>query len=275
MKPLRFIASIAILALVAGCSSGSAIPVTPRQMASMTFRIVMPSQASIQSANRRSPQYISVATQSVIFALTSWNGTAQSPAITTTVALTPSGNCTGTPLVCTVASTAPVGSDTFAVETFNSASPTYGTTVPLSWNTINQSVVAGSNTISVTLNGVVATVAFSPTSASCVATSACTTSVVLNSEDMAGDIIIGPGSYAYDGTGGASLNTIALSCKSGLTPETSAGGTASASMAVPADNNLAKIVYDGTSGTAGGSLTCSASYGAMPVNVVTFTLNFT
>ncbi|MHB8357739.1 MAG: hypothetical protein ACYDDQ_13735, partial [Vulcanimicrobiaceae bacterium] len=62
-----------------------------------------------------------------------------------------------------------------------------------------------------------------------------------------------------------------LSCATGLTPENSGGGSATASITAPSNNNLAQVVYSGTGGTSGGSLTCTAT--DTQSNTATYTVN--
>ncbi|MHB8571282.1 MAG: hypothetical protein ACYC97_13945 [Metallibacterium sp.] len=270
----KLIAFLALGAFVTGCS-GQAIPPAPKLMAPMTFRVVVPASISAQSVARQgvTPQYISASTNSVMFVLTSYNGASQSPPPTTTVALTGS-NCTGTPKVCTVSSSEPVGNDSFTVATYYTTTPTWGTDVPLSENSVNYTVASGANSISVTLNGVVNSLAFSPMSANCPsATSSCTVAAAINAFDRQGDTIIGPG--VYDTLTGAA-DTIALSCATGLALQTATGGNAfsgSGQTTAPSNNDLAQVVYDGTGGTSGGSLTCTASDAQSPALSATFTVN--
>ena len=247
--------AIALASILAACSNGGTLPASQHgvwQTAPMTFRVVVPAAQS--QSQRRKPAYVSAATQSVAFALTSWNGTAQSPAPTTVVSLVPGTNCTGSPLVCTVTSSEPIGSDSFTVSTFAN---TTGTGTPLSTNSVNYSVASGSNSISVTLNGVVNSLAFSPASVSCPsASTACTTSAALEALDASGDVIVGSGSYVDASN---NTDTISYTCQTGLTAENSTGGTATTPFSSPTYNNMTQVVYAANGTTAGSSLTCSAS----------------
>lgn len=253
---LRAIA-IALASILAACSSGGTLPVSTHgtwTTAPMTFRVIVPAPSASPAAAARKPMYVSAATHSVAFALTSWNGAAQSPAPTTVVSLVPGTNCSGSPLVCTVTSSEPIGSDSFTVSTFSTAN---GSGTPLSINSVNYSIASGSNAISVTLNGVVNSLAFSPASVSCPdAATACTTSAALEALDASGDVIIGSGSYVDASN---NTDTISYSCQTGLTAETSTGGTATTPFSSPATNNLAQVVYTANATTAGSSLTCTAS----------------
>lgn len=266
MKP-KFLVAIAALALAA-CSHAGITPSVPHwRTAPMTFRVVVPSTSPAPAKQARRPQYISPATQSVSFTLTSYDSQAVTVA-PVVVALTGS-NCSGSPKVCEATSSEPVGSDAFTVSTFAS---TDGSVRPLSTATdVNASITAaGPNNVGVTLGGVVSQLAFSPAAASTVNGTASAGAVALNVEDASGDIIVGPGSYTQ---ANGSPDTVALSCQPHLTLETTGGATANTTIDTPQNgvggsNDLTQIAYDGTAigGSSGGTLTCTASDagGALP-----------
>ncbi len=255
---LRIIAALTV-ATLAACSGGShALPPVTPQSAMLTMTVVVPSTSSQSNAIR--PMFVPPSTNSVSFAQYSPSGT------TTVVALT-GANCTtsGGTKTCTATTYAPVGSDGFYVRTFAS---TDGTGSALSAATIVVTVVVGTNNVSVTLNGVVASVLFSPSSVSCTNTVACSGPAAFEALDAAGDIIIGPGSYAYNDHGDVATYTV--SCGSGLTLEDSSSNPVT-SFTSPSTNTISKGVYDGSNQSA--NVTCTAT-GAPSGGSATFTLNF-
>ncbi len=275
MKRILSILLLALVATLAACASNThALP--PGQFAqsataTVTFAVRVPS-SSATSANRIRPQYVSAATQSVAFTLVSFDGGTASN--TTTVVPLTGTNCTGsgTSKVCTVSSTAPVGTDVYSVATYSS---TTGSGTPLSIDpTLNVNIVSGANAVSVTLNGVVASLAFSPLSANALDGTASSGSASINALDAFGDTIIGPGLYAM---ANGSADSIAVTCQTGLSAKNSGGGAATLPETGPsAAGNVASIAYDGTAvgATSGGALTCTATDSTLPVALTaTFTLN--
>lgn len=120
---------------LAACSGNSGVFPTgraPVTTAPMSFRVVIP--VGQRQSNARRQAYVSEATQSVAFTLTQWNGAPQSP-VPTIVALT-GGNCSGSPLVCTVTTQEPVGADVFTVATYASrpSAPMESLRVPGAWH---------------------------------------------------------------------------------------------------------------------------------------------
>jgi len=142
------------LVLAACGGGGSTMPLSraPNSvgMASVTIRIDAPNTtSSAASAAKRRPAYLSAATQSITISVNGGTPVAQN--------LTSSGgNCStpsfGATPVCTLVSSAPVGSDAFTFVTYDAAN---GTGNVLSRNTVVQAIVAGQvNTVAVTLDGV-------------------------------------------------------------------------------------------------------------------------
>ena len=246
----KLIALLALAAFATGCGGGGQ-PVIPSQQAapagSMIFSFAPP-----------------VGTESVIVALTAHNGVALTPPVLA-VALLTSFSCAGagvggTPIVCTVANTTPVnepvGTDTITVATYSQLTPAYGRDIPLSIRSASYSVASGYNpAVAITLTGVVDSLAFAPASGPAVIGAASANAVTLQVLDALGNIIVGPG---YDTLAGAA-DTITLSCAPGLTAGFALGGPATASITAPWQNGLAQIAYSGATGTAGGSLTCTAT----------------
>jgi len=188
----RVTAALAIAALLCACGGESAPRVLPQptqpvlspaKSANVQFTIVIPTPAP---ASAKRPAYISASTASATISV----GTTS-----TTV------NCT---TVCSATIAAPVGSDTFTVKLYDAQN---GGGNLLSTGMLTQTIVAGqANTVSVTFNGVVASLAV----AVAVVTpgSAGSATVTVNALDADGNIIIGPGVYV-NSSGNAV--TIALS----------------------------------------------------------------
>jgi hypothetical protein len=250
--------SLSLIAALTACSGGThPLPVAPRT-APLTLAVVVPATSPQSNAIR--PMFIAPSTASVSFAQYSPSGP------TTVVALT-GANCTtsGGTKTCTATTYAPIGSDGFYVRTFASAD---GSGAALSAATIVVNVVVGTNNVTVTLNGVLNSVAFSPSSVSCTNTVACSGAAAFQALDAAGDIIIGPGAYAYDDKG--DVVTYSIACPAALKLEDSSG-TVVTSFNSPSTNTISKAAYDGSNQT--GSLSCTATpdHGALSA---TFTLNF-
>lgn len=258
------IAAVAVSSTLAACGGGAgggtAIPKQSNPFleaptAPMMFSVRIPANAAT-SSNARRPSYVSSNTNSVSFTITSWNGNAEtaSPVI---VSLS-GANCTGSgsSKVCTVTSSAPIGSDVWKVATYASGN---GTGTALSENSASGTITAaGPNNLSVTLNPVVASLAFSPVNASCLDGTPCNGSVIIQALDASGAVIIGPGSYL---TPALAPDTISESCGSPHLTLTRADGQGpNNTFSDPTQNNVAKAYYDGTSlGASGGTLTCSVS----------------
>jgi hypothetical protein len=254
------VAVVAALTLAA-CGSSGVTPKGPAPMtyAPMKFSVVIPLNTRTSTGDKR-PAYVSPSTQSVSFALTDFNGNPQ--ASTPVVVDLSGGNCSGSPVVCTATSSEPVGVDTFKVSLYDT---TDGTGTPLSTNAsvVTSVTQAGPNNISVTLNGVVASIMFFPETYDAVNGTASAGAVGLYALDADSNIIIGPGDYVKaDGT----PDPLTLACGPHLTPQTAGGAAANTTITGPdagsaSPNNLGQIRYDGTAigGAAGGTLTCSAS----------------
>lgn len=189
----RGIAVTLMLALLIGCSGGGSTPSVgaqqpipqasaPAQKApqsvSVSFNIVVPTASGAKA--RRVPNYVSTATQSASITVAPSGGSAGTPTVV---------NCTA---ACSGTISAPVGSDTFAMNLYDT---TNGGGNVLSTGTLTQVIVAGTaNSVNVTFNGVVASLAIS-LGASGTAGTAATIPVTLNAFDADGKTIVGPGVY--------------------------------------------------------------------------------
>lgn len=132
--------------------------------ANVTFTLIVPRQSGSNAAKRK-PMYVSPATQSVAVSV---NGTS------TAVTISTSGpDCTTptilSPTTCTIPISAPVGSDTFEIDTYDQPNTGSG---PYSGNDLSNTsfistIVAGqTNNITATLGGVPASVTVTPLSTS-------------------------------------------------------------------------------------------------------------
>ncbi len=184
VKIVRAVACIGTVALLAGCggSGSSNLPTHPvsqppgygTQTTGVTFSIVVPSKTSALR-----PAYISPSTQSVSITVTPSGGSVGTPVMV---------NCTS---VCSGTIAAPVGNDTFAVKLYSGQNAAGNL---LSTGSLAQTIVANqANSVNVTFNGVVASLAVSiPTITPGTQGSAV---VTVNAIDASGNTIVGPGRY--------------------------------------------------------------------------------
>ncbi len=243
----------AILAIVtgltlAGCGGGgggssTGVPTGPTPTGTARFVLTIP---RAPSSLRRSPRYISPATQSA--SITPAGGTK------TVLVLTPSNpQCVPGPsgLVCTVEGPVPVGTATVTVATYAS---TDGSGTPLSTASVSVTVVSGTvTTVNLVLNGVVAALSVAVSPPGLTSGVASTSSVLVNAVDAAGDTIIGPGVYA-DATGAPLTVNLADSDASGATHLSTA--------AITAPTTGITLSYNGAA--LGGSVTITASATGVP-----------
>jgi hypothetical protein len=181
-RSIRALIFALAMSAATGCggSSSGAPPSATQQLATVNFTVVLPQPAA--NAARRSPRYVSAATQSASIIMTPNGGSAGAPTVV---------NCT---TVCSAQIQAAVGSDTFAVTLFAGQN---ATGAPLSTGTLTQTIVLNqANAITVTLDGIVASLAVSLSPNSLPSGTAATSNVTVNALDAAGDIIIAPGVYA-------------------------------------------------------------------------------
>ncbi|HEY0395794.1 MAG TPA: hypothetical protein VGD01_14945 [Candidatus Elarobacter sp.] len=250
--PARVAAAALTAVLAAGCGGGggtSATPpvapqgVQPQGMASVVFTMIWNSSTP-QSAKRR-PQYVPATAHSVSVSVN--GGTAQylnSPASTITI-------------------DAPVGTDTFTFQTYDEQN---GQGNVLSRATVTKTIVAGAaNSVSATLNGVVASATVSLSNPSPNAGVPATVNVNVAAKDADGNTIVGPGEYSVpihlaisDST---SSGTLSLSTNSLANPATTAtltynGGTLNSGLP---GGPTATVVASGT-----GISTVSAAFTPKP-----------
>ena len=251
------LAAIVAAGLLAGfgCSGGGQVaPSAPqpqqpqRKTAQATLTINIP-LASTGSSTKR-PAYVSAGTQSITF---SGSGITTQ---TLSLAPLPNANCpaVGGFYQCSLNFAAPVGNSTLTVQTFAS---TNGTGTPLSRNTIPITVVQDqTNSIPVTLNGVVSTLVLTLSTNTVTAGTAQAVTATLGGKDAAGDTIIGPGAFV-DATGAA------------LTPSLQSSDATDFSIGSQSGNSWA-IAYNGAA-VAAPTITLIA--GALPNATQQITVN--
>jgi hypothetical protein len=213
-------ALVAILA--AGCAGRSGTvpasrPASP-QSVSATFRIAIPRATAAQ---KRKPAYVSASTQSAAVTVT--------PGNSTTIINCSAGACSGSVL-------APVGSDTFAVNLYDGTNASGNL---LSTGTLTQTIGYQNNTVSVTFNGVVNSLALAVSPNLINQGSPATIAVTVNALDPDGNVIVGPGGYV-DANGDPVTITLTDSDTSGATQ------LSASSLAQPA--STVTLSYDGSTG---------------------------
>ena len=215
VRALRGLAFLALATLVAGCGghASSALPARASTAkdgpTTAALRIVVP-KGGTTTSSRRSPRYISPATQSMTVLVTQHSGGAT--VLNETAGLTPtSAGCTSTltTTICTL--NLPLGPGTYDMtlatyDGYDSAHNAATGTELSSGQNVDFTIVAGTaNTISVTLSGIPASLAVftsalavhgtSATGYTLYGTSAQKFTVVALDPD--GDVIVGPGAPAF------------------------------------------------------------------------------
>ena len=228
---LAILGIIAIVLVACGGGGGSSVGQPATNTASKgsngtgtaTFTIRIPS-ATLTSSAKRHPAYVSAGTESVAFTVSSSGG---SPS-TTVVAVTPgSPGCSGmgSTLTCTESANVPAGpSETITIATYGNST---GTGTPLSVNSVTQAITAGqANPISVTLNGVLNSVALNLSASAFAIGTSSSIGVTVVPYDAAGDQIIGPGTLV-DASGNAVTASLSDSDTTGATSIASGGSVSS------------------------------------------------
>ncbi len=217
-----------------GGGGGGSAPVNPPPAAQTGLeRLTITIPAKSSSLVKRTPRYISSLTQSVTIAV-------PGGASTTFSLTTSSPNCTSgsAGLTCMITFPVPVGTTSVQFATFAS---TDGTGTPLSVATVPVTVTAGQvNDVTVTLNGVVKTVAVSVTPTAVSAGTAATVNVSVSAFDQGGAVIAGPGNYV-DAQGNTLTLTLTDSDTTGATHLSQTTFTAPPSAAVTMSYNGASI----------------------------------
>jgi hypothetical protein len=274
--------SVFLVALLAACGggggAGSSLPAaaaspaaTPQSSpakatGTATFAIFIPSASAMQKAR---PNYVSPNTEYAGITLTEVAGSpvpSPTPMVVNLTSSSPYCTTSSSGTTCTTTATYPVGADAWTIALYGSGGVT---STPLSINSVSQTLVAGQNTVDLTMNPVVASLAFSPSSGSCVSNNTtCVQPAVLEALDATNAVIVGPGSYVN-----ASQTPVTISVSpapAGVTLETSSGSAAATSATGPAQMNLAQIAYNGTASA--GTLHINASDTNGDAASYTFTL---
>jgi hypothetical protein len=250
--------------------------------APITFKVhVVAAMDTTSSTTRspsssRSPQYISTAVASVVFVLTAVSPTTGTytgslPGTPTIIPVTSTTNgCTGTPgnYTCILTSTAPApATDTWTIYTYATATPTVGTTIPLSIYVAYPLpvTVGGPNNATVATWGVPNTLAFSPAASTGPANVALTLTTALVVKDVGGAVLLGGNNFS-NSTGTAGV--VAFSgCGTHLTPTPA---TISAANPTALGAASISIAYDGLASA--GTIVCSAT---APDLTATYTVTLT
>ncbi len=220
-----FIVAAAIAGCGGGGGTGSPVPANggasaPNALGQAQFTLTIPAQTSAAATARRTA-FISPNAQSIAIAVAT--GTASPPPAQPVNLNASSPNCTtGTSgLTCTIAVSAPIGTDTFAVTLYGGQN---GSGSVLSTARVSGVVnAAQSNTIAIALNGVVASIAVSITNGNNLIPGGYATAlpVVITAKDASGATIVGADPYASpitltnaDTSGVTTLSTTTVSAPS-------------------------------------------------------------
>jgi streptogramin lyase len=238
VQRLRTGAAVAVL-LLAGCGGGGGGSVPAASLGAVTapqppassgssklgIAISVPGGSSASSA--RVPRFISPSTASLTVALQG----AQTPLATINV--TPSSpGCSPAPLgiVCTATVSAPVGSNTYVVTTYDAVNATghqLATATLVATVTIN-----ATNTLALVLNGTVANATVILGTTSVTAGVPNTVAVTVVALDAAGNVIVGPGNYSTPVT---------------LTNSDTSGATTLSRTSITAPGQTVSLSYSGNS----------------------------
>ncbi len=285
--PINVAVLVAFGTLAAGCGGHASVPLptaagSGHSGTTASLRIDVPRGAggSAATAARRSPRYVSPATQSVTVVITQHAGGAT--VLNETVGLTPtSTGCTSTltTTICTLNLPLAPGTYDMSLATYDGYDSVHGTatgTMLSSGQNIGFSILAGrSNTVSVTLSGIPASIAVSSTAAGVRGSLSTFTQYATNPEafsvvalDPDGDVIIGPGAptFTIASTGGTAFtitNPMAGAPNTFSLTATGSGGTV---------GFTATAHYtDATCATAGA--TCTATFAVTSVMQTLFVSN--
>ncbi len=269
-KRLALGLALAFGLIACGGGGGSTAPSGPKVVAArLTMTVHIPKNTASSASNPRRPEYISSALQSIDFRLTAVSptggGTYSGSLNTDTLVLLTYANTACTTdadgdKTCTATTTAPApATDTWTIYTYDTTTPTVGTTTPLSIYAAYPLpiTVAGPNTASVSTWGVPAALAFSPASVSNVANNVSISGAPLTTtvqvKDAGGATLIGGENFSNPtGTAGSVAFT---GCDAHLTP-TPAILTAANPTALGA--GTISVAYDGLA-SGGTTLKCDAT----------------
>jgi hypothetical protein len=254
--------AFAVSACGGGGGTSAPVPAQPKTTSGVgrvAFSIIIPAQTA--AAAHRKPAYVSPSTQSVSFAVGS--ATPQVVAIVPGSANCPSNGNGG--YTCTADANVTAGANqSLTVKTYAS---TDGTGAVLSQNTITVTVVAAqTNPVTVTLNGVAASLALTVSPSGSV--TRCTPSTLTatwSALDAQGNTIVGPGTITN-----AAGTTVAPTLTSSDTTHFTIG---------TASGNTWPVTYNGAGGGLTGPITLSATFtgvttGTAPVAIAAGSLLF-
>jgi hypothetical protein len=292
MRSLVALGSAAILvAVAAACSGGGHSSVPPpsggafmpagggaggaSSAGNATIRLKIPARYGNANSKTRRPKYISASTLAVTLAVYPENAAATppgtvvldvAPSATPIPGTTCSSNTDGSQN-CSISVNAPVGSDIFVVKTYDQ-SPTSDTAFPSGANLLSNSgnvlfdvTLGGTNTLGLTLNGVVSNISVSPYGYLVPPTGSSQLALNVTASDPDNNIIVGGGTY-IDSSG----NPVTITLSS-----TSSAITFSTTSVTAPGTAVTATVDDGSlSGTA----TITASAGSHSSSLTTEVNNY-
>ena len=282
----RTVATALIFGALAACGGGGSTPnpsstenPSPTGLGPQTLPVsvslFVPSSRSSKSssahlaARRLRPLYLPTSVNSVAIQQTEAAGSVVTGAPITILVIGGLSCVAGSGgQTCTVTLQGALGQDAWQIKSYLTGD---GTGTAVSINTGTLVVLIGvANVLSLTLNPILASLAFLPVGYSANAIATSILPLVLQAKDTAGAIIIGPGTYV---TTANVANPITLSSSSAghVVLQTSTAGAATVTLTTTATNNLAQIAYDGT--LVAGSQTVTAS--AAGITAATFALTLT
>lgn len=258
--------------------TGSSVPVVTSAKGTLRVSVHIPPRPKTASAiaravsGTRKPQYLPASVNSLTFTpIGETTGglvvlTIGSGSCTATFADPPT-NLISTGQVCVASLTAPVGTDSWTVQTYTSAD---GSGLALSINTLSEVIIAGTDNVAelLTLNPILASLAFAPETGSfTIGGGNQSQTLLLEPQDATGATIIGPGAFV-DSAGVAT--PITLTASDPLLVLQNATGAATTPINVTTDNDLEFVTYNGLTATS--PLTVTASAGSLTPAVLTITL---
>jgi phospholipase C len=241
------------LALLAGCSGGGSSSVAPRppagngQRVNATFKITIPNGGSSQQSGTRKPLFVSPSSNGMLVNVYVAGSGDKTPIASAAVNIGPgSGACTSGSgsRTCTVVVAAPVGSDDFIFTDYDKA-PVAGSFVGAkelsAGSALGVTIAAGvANTISVTLDGDIATIKLASNEISFNGNGKPQTAdLSLTALDADGNVITAD-PYLYPIT-----VSVTETNGSGHTRLSLNGGTASSSVTVTQPSDAVVVLYDG------------------------------
>lgn len=261
-------ASLALTGCGGGNSAGSGGAQIPsRSAASAVFQVTVPA---------KTPQYVSPNTQSISITLVSVNGSAVggAPTIANISATAPGCSQSGGTISCTIPVPAQAGSDVYSVVMFAGTNAT-GATLSSGQTTatINPGVL---NTVPVTLNGVIDSIAVSLGTTSPAQGTAADIPITVTAKDATGATIVGPGNYNNpitltnsDTSGATSLSTTNVTAPGTAVTLHYTGAALSSATISATSNGIAAPKITGATLTPGGSAVKSIAGGSGALAIYT------